>query len=151
MKKIVKKAVKRKKQQPKIVRYYFEDAPQSYSNGGNVKNEYNQLVGRVDDEYYFLNYIFHHSDGFKGATGDVIMPVSKSYYDYAMSREGIIERYIDSMGEDEWIDVIGIDREEYEDEDKLIEAIEDGIYDLFLAGQLHPCRKRNEKTSSISR
>ena len=42
------------------------------------RTEYNELIGRIDDEYYFLKDVFTHSKDFKGATGSVLRPVTKS-------------------------------------------------------------------------
>ena len=105
--------------------------------GETIKDEYNILVGRIGDEYYFLDKIFKYNDGFKGATGTVVMPVSKEYFEQATSEEGILERYVDAMGEDEWISTLGLDREDFKDEDDLMKAIEDGIYQLYLNGELN--------------
>ena len=44
------------------------------------QTEYNQLVGRIGDSYYFCDYIFEDR-GFKGAVASVLCPVSKSDYD----------------------------------------------------------------------
>jgi hypothetical protein len=106
--------------------------------GETMRDNYDALVGRVGDEYYFLDEIFKYKDGFKGATGTVVMPVSKAYYEYATSEDGILERYMDAMGEDEWISTLGLDREDFEDEDDLIKAIENGIYQLYYVGELNP-------------
>lgn len=40
-----------------------------------------QLVGRVGDQYYICDYVFRHGDGFKGATGIVLVPVSEARRD----------------------------------------------------------------------
>jgi hypothetical protein len=106
--------------------------------GGKTQDNYNALIGRIGDEFYFLDYIFKHNDGFKGATGTIVMPVSKEYYEYATSEEGILERYMDAMGEDEWISTLGLDRDNFEDENDLTKAIEDGIWQLYNAGELNP-------------
>lgn len=45
---------------------------------------YNKLVGRIGDSFYFCDYIFRHEDGFKGATGTVLEPVSNSEYEDRM-------------------------------------------------------------------
>jgi hypothetical protein len=113
-----------------------------YAGGGeagkSMRDNYDALIGRVGIEYYFLDEIFKYKDGFKGATGTIVMPVSKQYYDYATSEEGILERYMDAMGEYEWLEVLGLDRDDFEDEDEMIKAIEDGIYDLYRVGELNP-------------
>ena len=106
--------------------------------GKTIRDNYDTLVGRIGDEYYFLDEIFKYNDGFKGATGTVVMPVSKEYYEYATSEDGILERYMDAMGEDEWISTLGLDREDFEDEDDLTKAIENGIWQLYYVGELNP-------------
>jgi len=105
---------------------------------GRKRDKYNKLIGRRDNDFYFLDDIFHHEDGFKGATGSVVVPVNKTYYDYATSYDGILERYMDAMGEDEWLDTLGYQREDFEDEDEMISAIEDGIWQTYLNGGLEP-------------
>jgi hypothetical protein len=118
-----------------------------FANGGGVggrqKDTYNKLVASRDNEFYFVDYIFNDADGFKGATGTIVTPVSKEYYDYATSEQGILERYMDAMGEDEWLEALGLDREDFEDEDEMIKAIEDGIYDLYRVGELNPFEEVN--------
>jgi hypothetical protein len=118
-----------------------------FAGGGGVdgrqKDVYNKLVASTDDEFYFVDYIFNHNDGFKGATGTIVMPVSKSYYDNATSYDGILESYMDSMGEDEWLDVLGLDRDDFEDESEMMEAIENGIYQLYTIGELNPFEEVN--------
>jgi len=111
-----------------------------YAGGGGISNreKYDMLVGRVGDEFYFLDDIFRHEDGFKGATGTVVMPVSKGYYEYATSEDGILERYMDAMGEDEWMETLGYSEDDFEDESEKIKAIEDGIYNTYINGGLNP-------------
>ena len=109
--------------------------------GGNVEREkFDKLIGKtIYGEFYFLDNIFaYKDDGFKGTTGTSIIPVSKEQYDYATSREGILERYMDAMGEEEWLDTLGLDSDDFEDENEMMEAIEEGIYDTYLNGGLDP-------------
>ena len=108
------------------------------------REKFDKLIGKTNyDEFYFLDDIFTYKDGFKGATGTSIIPVSKEHYDYATSREGILERYMDAMGEEEWLDTLGLDSDDYEDENEMIEAIEEGIYDMYLNGGLDPFEQPN--------
>jgi len=120
----------------------YSSLKRKYTGGGeagkSMRDNYDALIGRVGIEYYFLDEIFKYKDGFKGATGTIVMPVSKQYYDYATSEEGILERYMDAMGEYEWLEVLGLNRDDFEDEDEMIKAIEDGIYDLYRVGELNP-------------
>lgn len=51
--------------------------------------KYNQLVGRIDNSYYFLDEIFKYSDDFHGATATVIEPISKDEYKEATSVENV--------------------------------------------------------------
>ncbi len=125
------------------------DAPRKrfgfFGEGGGVEREkVNTLIGKTNyDEYYFLDDIFQYKDGFKGATGTSIIPVSKEHYDYATSRDGILERYVDAMGEEEWLETLGLNEDDFEDEDEKMSAIEEGIYDLHLAGELNPFEEAN--------
>jgi len=113
-----------------------------YANGGNadenIRDNYDSLVGRIGDEFYFLDDIFKYKDGFKGATGTIVMPVNSQYYEYATSEDGILERFMDAMGEDEWLEALQLNRDDFEDEDDLTKAIEDGIYQLYSYGELQP-------------
>jgi hypothetical protein len=131
------------------IKEYMGNDPYKYAGGGeagkSMRDNYDALIGRVGIEYYFLDEIFKYKDGFKGATGTIVMPVSKQYYDYATSEEGILERYMDAMGEDEWLNTLGLDRDDFEDEDEMIKAIEDGIYDLYRVGELNPFEEVNYK------
>jgi hypothetical protein len=45
------------------------------------QNNYHKLIGRIGNDYYFLDYTFSHGDGFKGATGTVLTPVGKNEYE----------------------------------------------------------------------
>jgi hypothetical protein len=123
--------------------------PTMFNEGGGVKgrqkDDFNKLVGSIDNEFYFVDYIFNYNDGFKGATGTIVMPVSKEYYDLATSEEGILDRYMTAMGEDEWLEALGLDRDDFEDEDEMIKAIEDGIYNLYRVGELNPFEEVNYK------
>lgn len=38
--------------------------------------DYNRLVGRIDDEYFYLRYVFNDGKGFRGATGTALSPVT---------------------------------------------------------------------------
>ena len=120
----------------------IKDDEDEYANGGETsettRDNYDALIGRVDNEFYFLDDIFKYKDGFKGATGTIVMPVNSQYYEYATSEDGILERFMDAMGEDEWLEALQLNRDDFEDEDDLTKAIEDGIYQLYSYGELHP-------------
>ena len=45
------------------------------------KTKYNKLIGRIGNEYYFLDYLFFDNDGFKGATGTIMYPMTENEYD----------------------------------------------------------------------
>lgn len=55
------------------------------------QTDYNKLVGRKGDEYYFCDYIFDHGDNFKGATGTVLVPISKDEYEERTSEDGLLD------------------------------------------------------------
>ena len=44
------------------------------------QTNYNKLVGRIGNEYYFCDYIFRHSPDLKGATATILRPVSHGEY-----------------------------------------------------------------------
>lgn len=52
-----------------------------------------QLVGRIADHYYVLDYTFDNEDGFKGATGYIFVPVTKQQQREALTYEAVKERF----------------------------------------------------------
>lgn len=50
---------------------------------------YNKPVGIKDGSIYFLNYVFDHFDGFRGATGTVLDPITKDYIDNISNEDWI--------------------------------------------------------------
>ncbi len=40
------------------------------------QTDYNKLIGRIGDEYYWLEYIFNDENGFKGAVGFSLRPIT---------------------------------------------------------------------------
>ena len=63
------------------------------------QDDFNKLVGRIGDSYYFCDYIFEDSNGFKGATGTVLEPVSKQQYEDDTSEDRLEERFEDCWAE----------------------------------------------------
>lgn len=51
---------------------------------------FNKLVGRRGDEYYFCDYIFNQGS-FKGATATVLRPIPKDEYDERTDRSNLID------------------------------------------------------------
>lgn len=49
------------------------------NNNDRQQVNYNKPVGIKDGSIYFLNYVFNHSDNFKGATGTVLDPITTDY------------------------------------------------------------------------
>jgi hypothetical protein len=49
------------------------------SNNDRKQVDYNKPVGIKDGSIYFLNYVFDHSDNFRGATGTVLDPITSNY------------------------------------------------------------------------
>ncbi len=49
------------------------------NNNDRQQVNYNKPVGIKDGSIYFLNYVFEHSDNFKGATGTVLDPITTDY------------------------------------------------------------------------
>jgi hypothetical protein len=65
----------------------------------NQRNEikYNKVVNVAEDgEITVLDYVFTHSDSFKGAVGSKFYPVSESEYNERMSEDSVIDSFIDS-------------------------------------------------------
>jgi hypothetical protein len=61
------------------------------------KQEYiGKLIARQGDEFIVLDYIFDHGDGFKGAVGSRIRPVSQSEYEERTSDDAI-EEYCEEL------------------------------------------------------
>jgi len=46
-----------------------------------AETQIRKLVGRIDDTYYFCDYLFEHKNDFKGATATVLRPVSREDYE----------------------------------------------------------------------
>ena len=44
----------------------------------NGETKYGELIGEIGGDYYYLDYVFEHSDSFKGATATVLRPVAFS-------------------------------------------------------------------------
>ena len=81
------------------------------------ETKYNQLVGRIGDEYYFLDYTFHHGDDFKGATGSELSPLTEdeynerveSYFDPENMRDSWRQAVSDSSTDlslSDWIELV---------------------------------------------
>lgn len=67
-----------------------------------TETKYMQLVGKINEKYYVLDYIFSYDeDDFKGATGYIFVPVTKEQQKEAMTREAVKERF-----EDLWRDAV---------------------------------------------
>ena len=49
------------------------------NNNDRQQVNYNKPVGIKDGSIYFLNYVFDHSDNFRGATGIVLDPITTDY------------------------------------------------------------------------
>jgi hypothetical protein len=49
------------------------------NNNDRQQVNYNKPVGIKDGSIYFLNYVFDHSDNFRGATGTVLDPITSNY------------------------------------------------------------------------
>jgi hypothetical protein len=45
------------------------------------KQDFDQLVGIKDGVFHFLDYVFEHDGGMRGAVGTRIVPVSKQHYE----------------------------------------------------------------------
>jgi hypothetical protein len=121
-----------------------------FKDGGSMKvgdkKVYNKLVGRKGNEYYFLNYVFKHENDFMGAVGTIVTPVNKEYYEYATSRDGLAERFLNAMSESEWCNTLGLDEDNCTEEE-----IIDGIENLYRVGELQPFEECNSTQESQMR
>lgn len=81
---------------------------------------YNLVLGTNQGEIIVLASIFEYGDGFKGATGDILDPVSQLALDEALTHENKCEWYEDVWSEirrndesmpslDKWVDTINDD------------------------------------------
>lgn len=52
-------------------------------------------INRNTNEVYILNSLFKHNDGFKGATGSVLVPITQDYVDSRNDIEEIMDLYYD--------------------------------------------------------
>lgn len=79
-----------------------------------------KLVGRIGDEYYFVDYFFDdtlHGDPFMGATASILRPVTADEYEYRTEGDGLYE-YLEEIwrmqvsegnvteGLEEWADMV---------------------------------------------
>jgi hypothetical protein len=46
--------------------------------------KHNKLIARKGDDYYFLDEFFEYNDGFKGATGTIMHPITEEAYDHVV-------------------------------------------------------------------
>jgi len=128
----------------------YEIKADTYAKGGSMKvgdkKVYNKLVGRKGNEYYFLDYVFKHENDFMGAVGTVVTPVDSNYFEYATSRDGLAERYLDAMSESEWCNTLGLDEDDCTEEE-----IIDGIENLYRVGELQPFEECSSNEESQMR
>lgn len=57
------------------------------------------LIGRKDQEYWFIDSVFRHGDDLYGCTGITVYPVSEEQADDAMSPDSLAERCCDYWAE----------------------------------------------------
>lgn len=67
-----------------------------------------KLIGRKDNDYYFVDSVFKHRDGLAGVTGSVVRPVSPDEWEWASDRENVAERLQDGYDGD-------LDGDDFED------------------------------------
>ena len=89
------------------------------------ETKYNKIVGRIGNDYYFLDYTFLHSDNFRGATGSKLSPLTEDeynkrvedYFNIDNMREywqQAVEAKKTDLGLDDWIELVrDTDGEEY--------------------------------------
>lgn len=82
-----------------------------------TETKYNKLVGKLDDEYYFLDETFVYDDNFKGATGKALCPVSKEEYEQVTDLDNVkdllkeiwqqaVESDNTELGLDDWVQMV---------------------------------------------
>ena len=49
--------------------------------------DYNKVAAYGEDEIYLLDYTFNYTDGFKGAVGTIVRPVTEQEYNERLSRK----------------------------------------------------------------
>jgi len=57
------------------------------------------LIGCRDGEFWFVDSVFRHNDGFSGCTGSTVYPVSEEQAEDALSDDSLAERFGDYWGE----------------------------------------------------
>ncbi len=77
------------------------------------KESYYKLIGKIGNEYYFLDETFEHSKNFKGATGTILAPVTQAELDERWEAENMREQWQDAVdagmtndGLEDWIDYV---------------------------------------------
>jgi len=64
-----------------------------------MREEKAKLIGRIGDEYWFVDSVFKHGDGLAGCTGCQVYPVSADQADEALSFDNMADRYADYWAE----------------------------------------------------
>jgi hypothetical protein len=93
------------------------------------ETQINQIVGIKDGELYVLEYVFKHSDGFKGATGYHMGTISQSYID-EMNDPQYLEEEFDYI----WREAVQAERTT----DSLQDFMQNWIDECSYYGQLYP-------------
>ena len=78
------------------------------------ETEYGELIGRIGDEYYYLDGVFEYTDSFKGATGSVMRPVTpeeaeqrrEDWDDGDEMWKQAVEAGNTTLGADEWHEMV---------------------------------------------
>ena len=98
------------------------------NNNDRQQVNYNKPVGIKDGSIYFLNYVFNYDDGFRGATGTVLDPITSNYIE-SITTEDWIE-----YSRDLWRSAVETNSTEtsLEDYAKLVED------DSKMSGLLYP-------------
>lgn len=86
-----------------------------------MRTEGYKLIGRKDDDYYFVDSIFDHGNGHRGCTGVIVRPVSPGEYEWATDREKVAERLVSC-----YEDMYGID---WDDDSEAFEVYVDASID----------------------
>ena len=90
---------------------------------------FDKPIGIKDGEIYFLNYVFKHEDGFKGATGFSLRPLDQKEVDYRNT-----PLYYEDIYRDSWKCEVSADTTEFGLAEYIEHYIKPNEYDVDYAG-----------------
>lgn len=103
----------------------------------------NAVVARKGNEFYILETVFEHDNGFKGATGLVAVGIEQREYDYRTTdRDELTEYFRDSWKEAVKTDDTELGLEDYVDDMIELEDIEEIIFDSSASEYLEEINEK---------